>query len=59
MDGTISGILPRKRLILNCITRSPNAIDQHAPIIDLLPLLDTGKRVPQPQQALAAEPGGL
>jgi hypothetical protein len=34
------------------LDRRPNAIDQHVPITELLLLLDTGKRIPQPQRRL-------
>ena len=37
----------------------PQLIDQHIAVADLFPLLDTGQRIPQRQQSLAAERGGV
>src|ERR1700719_240301 len=41
------------------LDRRPQLIDQCVAVADLLPLLDTGQRVPQRQQPLAAELGGM
>src|SRR6202043_3355766 len=41
------------------LDRRPQLIDQHIAVTDLRLLLDTRERVPQRQQAFAAEPGGV
>src|SRR5262249_53504751 len=46
----------RLRQRLNC---RPQLIDQRPAVADLPPLLDTGKSVPQGQQPLAVERGGM
>ena len=46
----------RVRQHLDC---RPQLIDQRVAVADLLALLDTGQSVPQRQQPLAAELGGV
>jgi hypothetical protein len=41
------------------LDRRPQLIDQRTAVSDLSPLFDTGPRIPQRQQPLAAEPGGM
>jgi hypothetical protein len=41
------------------LDRRPQLIDQRRAITDLSPLFDTGQSVPQCQQPLAAERGGV
>jgi len=41
------------------LDRRPQLIDQRIAVTDLRLLLDTRERVPQRQQAFAAEPGGV
>jgi hypothetical protein len=50
------GLLVRVGQRLDC---RPQPIDQRAAVTNLRLLLDTGERVPQCQQSLAAEPGGV